>query len=72
MRTAWRLLPMLFVMGLGPYAIARSHKATGSQKATESQQTSDAPQINACGCYRNSVGVCFCEKRGKCECPGEC
>jgi hypothetical protein len=51
---------MLVVIGLAPYATAGS------------KTTSDAPQLNACGCYRNSVGVCLCPKRGECECPGEC
>ena len=28
---------------------------------------------NACGCYRDSTGSCFCgKKKGKCACPGEC
>jgi hypothetical protein len=27
---------------------------------------------NACGCYRDSSGSCFCGKKGKCACPGEC
>jgi hypothetical protein len=27
---------------------------------------------NACGCYRDSSGACFCGKKGKCACPGEC
>jgi hypothetical protein len=29
--------------------------------------------INACGCYRDSGGGCVCtDRKGKCECPGEC
>lgn len=32
-----------------------------------------APALNACGCYRDSAGACFCGKKGgKCVCPGEC
>ena len=27
---------------------------------------------NACGCYRDSSGACFCGKKGKCACPGDC
>ena len=27
---------------------------------------------NACGCYRDDSGVCFCEKKSKCGCEGEC
>jgi hypothetical protein len=29
--------------------------------------------LNACGCYRDGGGSCVCtDKKGKCECPGEC
>lgn len=28
--------------------------------------------LNACGCYRDDSGVCFCEKKSKCGCEGEC
>jgi len=27
---------------------------------------------NACGCYRDSAGGCFCAKKAKCGCPGDC
>ena len=60
MRTVWRLLPTLLVMGLAPNAIAGS------------KTTSDEPQLNACGCYKNAAGICLCGKKAKCECPGEC
>ena len=29
--------------------------------------------INACGCYHDATGGCVCtDKKGKCECAGEC
>lgn len=29
--------------------------------------------VNACGCYHDAKGGCACtDKKGKCECPGEC
>jgi hypothetical protein len=28
--------------------------------------------LNACGCYQDEAGVCFCEKKSKCGCEGEC
>lgn len=28
--------------------------------------------VNACGCYQDEAGVCFCEKKSKCGCEGEC
>jgi len=27
---------------------------------------------NACGCYADSTGACYCGKKTKCGCPGEC
>jgi hypothetical protein len=27
---------------------------------------------NACGCYRTDGGNCYCDKKAKCGCPGEC
>jgi hypothetical protein len=31
----------------------------------------DKQSVNACGCYRDN-GSCFCQKKAKCGCPGEC
>ncbi len=31
----------------------------------------DKRPTNACGCY-GELNACFCEKRAKCGCPGEC
>src|ERR1700759_1806461 len=27
---------------------------------------------NACGCYADSSGTCYCGKKTKCGCPGQC
>ena len=27
---------------------------------------------NACGCYQTDGGSCYCDKKSKCGCPGEC
>ena len=27
---------------------------------------------NRCGCYRDTTGACFCEKKATCGCPGDC
>ena len=27
---------------------------------------------NKCGCYKDGAGVCYCDKKAKCGCPGEC
>jgi len=29
-------------------------------------------KVNACGCYKDTAGACFCGKKGKCACPGDC
>jgi len=31
----------------------------------------DKHPTNACGCY-GEINACFCEKKAKCGCPGEC
>jgi hypothetical protein len=31
-----------------------------------------AEERNHCGCYRDTTGACFCEKKASCGCPGEC
>jgi hypothetical protein len=28
--------------------------------------------LNACGCRQTGQGLCYCEKKSKCGCPGEC
>lgn len=27
---------------------------------------------NACGCRQDSAGTCYCDRKAKCGCPGEC
>src|SRR5204862_3939729 len=43
-------------------------------KAKKPAATSAAPakQVNACGCYKDGAGACFCGRKGKCSCPGDC
>jgi hypothetical protein len=36
-------------------------------RAEEAEETP-----NACGCTRSSAGLCYCSKKAKCGCPGEC
>jgi hypothetical protein len=62
MRDLLRVLPVLLVIGLGAYALGRA--GTTAQAA--------GPPVNACGCYRDVSGACYCGKKGKCDCPGEC
>ena len=28
--------------------------------------------VNACGCRKDSSGACYCDRKAKCGCPGEC
>ncbi len=35
-------------------------------------RTAAAADKNKCGCYKNSQGTCFCDKKAKCGCPGDC
>lgn len=42
-------------------------------KAKTAPVSAPAPnKINGCGCYKDAAGACFCGKKGKCGCPGEC
>jgi hypothetical protein len=31
-----------------------------------------AADKNKCGCYKDDAGGCFCDKKAKCGCPGDC
>jgi hypothetical protein len=31
-----------------------------------------AADRNGCGCYQTDSGSCYCDKKAKCGCPGEC
>jgi hypothetical protein len=31
-----------------------------------------AADRNKCGCYKDGGGTCFCDKKAKCGCPGDC
>jgi hypothetical protein len=43
--------------------------AKGNKQADDS---SAKHEVNACGCYADATGACFCGKKSKCACPGEC
>jgi hypothetical protein len=34
--------------------------------------SASAATSNKCGCYKDTAGTCFCAKKGKCGCPGDC
>lgn len=71
MRNVRGLLAMLMMVVTGTLALGG-----GPGLALAADQ-----KVNACGCYRDAVGSCFCGKSGKrdkreiqgrCSCPGEC
>ncbi len=31
-----------------------------------------AADKNSCGCYKDDTGTCYCDKKAKCGCPGDC
>jgi hypothetical protein len=52
---------------------------TVSEQSAEAKAKKEAPtaagpnrEVNACGCYKDASGACFCGKKGKCSCPGDC
>jgi hypothetical protein len=54
----------LLAVGPAGNALAKGKKAAAPASAPKA--------LNACGCYTDPSGKCFCGRRGKCECPGEC
>ena len=63
-----RLVPVLVAAGIGGYAMGMWSAGGVGVPAVQAAN----PPVNACGCYRDSVGACFCGRKGKCECPGDC
>jgi hypothetical protein len=64
MRTNLRLLPFLMLTAALAFKLGVGSTSTAQ---------AGAPAVNACGCYRDSVGSCYCGKKaGQCVCPGEC
>ena len=52
-------------VGLPAFALALVI-ALGGGRATA------AADRNKCGCYHDGAGTCFCDKKAKCGCEGEC
>ncbi|HEX2658902.1 MAG TPA: hypothetical protein VHU40_11545 [Polyangia bacterium] len=64
MRTDLRLLPFLMLTAALAFKLGVGSTSTAQ---------AGAPAVNACGCYRDSAGSCYCGKKaGACTCPGEC
>ena len=63
-----RVVPVLVMAGIGGYALGMwSEGGVGGATVQAAN-----PPVNACGCYRDTTGACYCGKKGKCDCPGDC
>lgn len=68
MRHSFRVWLVFAQVGVGVSGFA--HAKGGDEKAA-----TPAHEVNACGCYKDTAGACFCGKsktKGKCACPGDC
>jgi len=71
MRTVGYVVALLAVLS-APAAFAKD-KSKPSGGAAAGMSSEPPEPLNACGCYKNGKGECVCtDKKGKCECPGEC
>jgi hypothetical protein len=64
----WRVVPVLGMAAIGGHALGMWSAAGVGVPVVQAAN----PPVNACGCYRDSAGACFCGKKGKCDCPGDC
>ena len=73
MRRTWRSLPLLASMGLlGATGVTAALAFQLGMWTAGGTAQAAPPPSNTCGCYRDSVGTCYCGKKAKCGCPGEC
>jgi hypothetical protein len=79
MRQSSRILWVIVAFGLavsmsGGGAGLLGGRAEAKAKSAKTASADDGPkhEINACGCYKDGAGACFCGKKGKCACPGDC
>lgn len=74
MRNSWRGLALTAALG-ATAGVAYLVGAAAPDAKAASANAANVPKgakVNACGCYRDSAGSCFCGKKGKCDCPGDC
>jgi hypothetical protein len=65
---------LLLTLAMGP-TLTGMAPAFGERK--KNARTSASPpathgKANPCGCFKDTNGACFCGKKAKCGCPGEC
>jgi hypothetical protein len=71
MRRAFRIGLVIAAVLVGGAGFGAGDAQAKGKKAAPA---ADAPkhEVNACGCYKDTAGACFCGKKGKCACPGDC
>ncbi|HEY2729872.1 MAG TPA: hypothetical protein VGK52_08010 [Polyangia bacterium] len=80
LRTAVAVVVGVFVLATSDAALAKEKRKGSADAAAPSAKRDTAKggpppgeTVNACGCYHDAKGGCVCtDKKGKCECPGEC
>jgi len=72
MRQSSRILWVIVAVLLGGGAGFASGRAEAKAKSGKAAADGAKHEVNACGCYADGTGACFCGKKGKCSCPGEC
>jgi hypothetical protein len=74
MRQSSRILLVIATMLLGGGVgfVGGRADAKGKAKANGAVADGAKHEVNACGCYKDGTGACFCGKKGKCACPGDC
>jgi hypothetical protein len=61
------------VLALGAAAPSVAKERAKSPPSSTAKKPPPGESVNACGCYHDAQGGCVCtDKKGKCECPGEC
>jgi hypothetical protein len=77
MKTGGRAMGRVLVIGTVSVVLFGIFGSAGdSLAAAKKKKATSAPvaskTVNACGCYKDANGSCFCGRKGKCMCPGEC
>jgi hypothetical protein len=69
-RILWVIVAVLLGGGVGGFQLLGGR----AEAKGKSAKADDGPkhEVNACGCYKDGAGACFCGKKGKCSCPGDC
>jgi hypothetical protein len=74
MRQSSRILVAVAALLLGGAAgfLGGGGRAVAKGKSAAAADAGPKHEVNACGCYKDGAGACFCGKKGKCACPGDC